>query len=159
MTIARVLFSSGKPEWETPPKLFARLHREFSFTLDVCATRRNRKCRAYFTPQQDGLHQRWTGVCWMNPPYGRAIRAWIRKAREESVRGATVVCLVPARTDTGWWQDDAMKAQEIRLLRGRVTFVGARASAPFPSALVIFRHPRKRAVPHVLGWDWRAVGI
>lgn len=155
MTIAAALYSSVKTEWETPPELFARLNREFSFTLDVCATRRNRKCGAYFTLQQDGLRQRWTGACWMNPPYGRAIGTWIRKAREESVRGATVVCLVPARTDTGWWHEDAMKAQEIRLLRGRITFVGARASAPFPSALVIFGDRRRPTVTHVLGWDWR----
>ncbi|PYR31508.1 MAG: adenine methyltransferase, partial [Acidobacteria bacterium] len=75
------LFSSARADWETPSDLFTRLDREFSFTLDVCATARNRKCRRYFTCSKDGLRQRWTGRCWMNPPYGRAIGAWVRKAR------------------------------------------------------------------------------
>ena len=157
MTIAPALYSSVKTEWETPPELFEQLKAQFSFTLDVCATRQNRKCAAHFTPEQDGLRQRWTGTCWMNPPYGRALGAWIRKARKEGVCGATVVCLVPARTDTVWWHSDVMKAREIRLLRGRLTFVGAQAPAPFPSAVVIFKRNQtpRRTTPRVLSWDWR----
>ena len=128
-----------------------------SITLDVCATRANRQCARYFTPEQDGLRQRWTGACWMNPPYGRAIGVWVKKAHQESLRGATVVSLLPARTDTTWWQDYVMQAQQVRLLRGRLTFVGASSPAPFPSAVVIFKRTRKpRAAPRVIGWDWRA---
>ncbi len=95
----------------------------------------------------------------MNPPYGRAIGGWVRKAREESLSGAIVVSLLPARTDTAWWHDDVMRAQEIRLLRGRLTFVGAPSPAPFPSAIVIFDGNQKPALrPRVVSWDWRARG-
>jgi len=73
----------------------------------------------------------------MNPPYGRAIAAFLRKAHEESLSGATVVCLVPSRTDTAWWHRYARQGQII-FLRGRLRFGEARASAPFPSAIVIF---------------------
>ena len=78
---------------------------------------------------------------WMNPPYGREIGKWMKKAYEESQQGCTVVCLVPSRTDTAWWHDYAMKADEIRYIRGRLKFQGAENSAPFPSAVVIFRPP------------------
>jgi phage N-6-adenine-methyltransferase len=156
MTLARALFGSAKTNWETPPDLFAVLDREFSFTLDVCATRANHKCAAYFTCAQDGLRQRWTGTCWMNPPYGRAIAAWVAKARREGRHGTTVVGLLPARTDTAWWQDTVMRAREIRLLRGRIRFVGAASPAPFPSAVVIFQENRPRRIgPRVVAWDWR----
>lgn len=129
--------------YETPPELFARYHREFAFTLDVCALPDTAKCARYFTPAEDGLAQDWSGdVCWMNPPYGRAIAAWMRKAWEEARRGATVVCLVPSRTDAGWWHDYAEKAAERRFLRGRVKFVGMKHNAPFPCAVVIFRPPQ-----------------
>jgi site-specific DNA-methyltransferase (adenine-specific) len=151
------LFSSVRTEWETPPALFRRLNREFSFTLDVCATRANRKCPAYFSERQDGLRQRWSGRCWMNPPYGRAIGRWMAKAVQESRRGAMVVCLVPARTDTAWWHTGVMYSDEIRLLRGRLTFVGAAAPAPFPSAIAILRPPPAAALgPRVVSWDLRS---
>lgn len=158
MTLNRALFSSANTEWETPRALFALLQREFSITLDVCATRTNRQCAAYFTRVQDGLCQRWTGTCWMNPPYGRQIGTWVRKARRESIRRASVICLLPARTDTTWWHEDVMKAHEIRLLKGRLTFVGALSPAPFPSAVVVFkRNPARAVAPRVVSWDWRAV--
>ncbi len=128
---------------ETPPELFDPLNEEFHFTLDVCATAQNAKCTRFFTPEEDGLKQKWTGVCWMNPPYGREVKAWMKKAYEESLRGATVVCLVPSRTDTFWWHEYAMKADEIRYVRGRVRFIGAESTAPFPSSLIIFRGTRK----------------
>lgn len=133
-----VHFSSKTDCWETPQWLFDDLDKVFRFTLDVCATAENAKCPLYFTPEQDGLSREWTGVCWMNPPYGRKIKFWIQKAWEESQKGSTVVCLVPARTDTGWWHDYCMKGK-IRFLRGRLKFGGAKNSAPFPSAIVVFR--------------------
>jgi phage N-6-adenine-methyltransferase len=134
-----VHFSSAKHDWETPQDLFDALDAEFHFTLDVCANDCNTKCKRWFTPVTDGLKQPWTGTCWMNPPYGREIGKWMKKAYEESVRGSTVVCLVPARTDTAWWQDYVMRTVEIRYIRGRLKFGGCKNSAPFPSALVIFR--------------------
>lgn len=137
-------FSSRSDEWATPPELFARLDAEFGFGLDVCALPHNAKCRRFFTPEVDGLRQRWEGVCWMNPPYGRQIATWVRMAYEASLYGATVVALLPARTDTRWWHDYVANADEVRFLRGRVKFVGARSGAPFPSAVVVFRKRRKR---------------
>ena len=157
MPIAQALFRSGKTEWETPPALFGLLQREFSFTLDVCATPANRKCTTYFSPVQNGLRRRWFGTCWMNPPYGREIGLWVRKAQEESSKGVTIVCLLPVRTDTVWWQDTVLLAQEIRLLRGRLRFVGAQNPAPFPSAVVVLQKRRNAtAAPLVTGWDWRS---
>jgi site-specific DNA-methyltransferase (adenine-specific) len=77
--------------------------------------------------------------CWMNPPYGREIKAWMKKAYDSSRTGALVVCLVPARTDTAWWHDYATKAAEIRFIRGRLRFGDAKHAAPFPSAVVVFQ--------------------
>ena len=127
-----------KDTWGTPQDLFDRLDAEFHFTLDVCALPENAKCEQFYSPADNGLAQGWRGACWMNPPYGRAIGPWMRKAYEESRRGATVVCLVPSRTDTAWWHDYAMRG-EVRFLRGRLRFQGAASSAPFASALIIFR--------------------
>lgn len=138
MPVSRTLFSSQTDLWATPQDVFDRLDSEFHFEVDVCALASNAKCRRYFTPAQDGLKQPWKGVCWMNPPYGRDIGRWMRKAYESSLAGATVVCLVPARTDTAWWHDYATKG-EIRFVRGRLRFGAAKCAAPFPSAIVIFR--------------------
>lgn len=133
-----VHFSSATDLWETPQEFFDKVNAEFGFELDVCATPENAKCPRYFTKEIDGLAQEWKGVCWMNPPYGREIGRWMRKAYESARGGATVVCLVPARTDTAWWHDYATKG-EVRFIRGRLKFGNSRHSAPFPSALVIFR--------------------
>lgn len=132
------LMTSNNPTWETPQSVFADLNAEFWFTLDVCALPENAKCHRYFTPEVDGLSQDWThDICWMNPPYGREIKQWMKKAYESSQQGATVVCLVPARTCSAWWHDYAMKG-EVRFVRGRVKFVGSKWNAPFPSAIVVY---------------------
>jgi phage N-6-adenine-methyltransferase len=134
-------------EWATPVAVFDRYDAEFGFTLDVCANAGNAKCVRFFSKEQDGLSQSWAGeTCWMNPPYGREIREWIRKAYEEGQAGATVVCLVPARTDSAWWHDFAMKG-EIRFIRGRIKFGGAQHNAPFPCALVVFRPDADEKAP------------
>lgn len=132
-----VHFSSATDMWATPQDLFDRLNAKHAFTTDVCAIAENAKCKNYYDPETDGLKQEWKGVCWMNPPYGRSIGAWMKKAYESSRGGATVVCLVPARTDTAWWHDYAMRG-EITFLRGRLKFGGHKNSAPFPSAIVVF---------------------
>ncbi len=136
-----VHFSSNTDLWETPQDFFDRLNDEFGFELDVCALPENAKCPRFFTPEDDGLQQEWKGICWMNPPYGRQIGNWVRKAYESAQNGATVVCLLPARTDTRWWHEYCMKG-EVRFIRGRLKFGGSKNSAPFPSAIVIFA-PRK----------------
>lgn len=133
-----VHFSSNTDLWATPQDLFDQQNAKYGFTLDVCALPDNAKCQRYFTPADDGLAQVWSGVCWMNPPYGRVIGSWMAKAYRSALQGAVVVCLVPARTDTAWWHEYAMKG-EIEFLRGRLKFGGHKNSAPFPSAIVVFR--------------------
>ena len=141
----KILFSSASEEWGTPKDLFEELNEEFHFVLDVCASSENHKCEKYFTKKENGLIQEWTrrdrGACWMNPPYGRAIVAWMQKALDESRKGSTVVCLVPARTDTRWFHDFVHgKADEVRFIRGRIKFDGpAKNLAPFPSMIVVYR--------------------
>lgn len=136
----RVCFSSQTPEWPTPKWLFDALDKEFGFSLDPCATKENAKCAKFYTRHDNGLLKPWQGeTVFMNPPYGNEIAAWMRKAHDAAMNdGATVVCLIPARTDTAWWHDYAMK-HEIRLLRGRLTFEGGKYGAPFPSAIIIMR--------------------
>jgi len=133
-----VHFSSASDDWPTPQDFFDRMNALHGpLELDVCASPENAKCPRYYTREDDGLAQPWTGRCWMTPPYGRTIGLWMRKAYEESQRGALVVCLVPARTDTAWWHDYATKGQ-VTFIRGRLKFGGHRNSAPFPSATVVF---------------------
>ena len=135
-----VHFLSNNNEWETPQYLFDKLNNEFNFTLDPCCSIANKKCSKYFTMVEDGLKQTWKGeTVFMNPPYGREICKWIKKAYEESLNGVTVVCLIPARTDTSYWHDYIFNKAEIRFLRGRVRFGDGKNSAPFPSAIVIFK--------------------
>lgn len=135
-----VHYSSKSNEWATPQNLFDELNDEFNFTLDPCATDENAKCSKYFTIEDDGLSKDWSkDVVFMNPPYGREIKKWIKKAYEESLNGATVVCLIPARTDTTYWHDFIFdKADDIRFLRGRLKFGNSKNSAPFPSAIVVY---------------------
>lgn len=133
------LFSSDKMDWETPPDFFARLDAEFKFTLDACANEYNAKCERYYSVEDDARFLHWPGVAWCNPPYGREIGDWVRKAYLESLDGSTVVMLIPARTDTAYWHNYVMLAHEIRFVRGRLRFVGGDSCAPFPSAVVVFR--------------------
>ena len=142
--------SSETAEWETPQALFDLLNTEFSFGLDVCATAQNTKCKQFYSRKDNGLLQSWHGACWMNPPYGDAIPEWMNKVSVEVGRGALVVCLVPARTDTEWWWDNAI-AGEVRFLRGRLRF-SEQGSAPFPSAVVI-RSSMHDKRPRVVWWN------
>jgi phage N-6-adenine-methyltransferase len=141
-------FSSASDEWPTPLELYTALNLEFGFTLDPAATVENAKCAKYHTREQDGLSKDWTGeTVFLNPPYGRGIGRWVAKAYETSVTGSVVVCLLPARTDTSWWHRYCARG-EIRLLKGRLKFGGAKHCAPFPSAIVVFR-PWARPLKHV----------
>jgi len=143
-----VHFSSSKDDWATPPEFFKIYNNLFDFELDVCASERNAKCASFYTLADDGLAQTWAPRrCWMNPPYGRTIGQWMKKAYEESLKGALVVCLVPSRTDTAWWHNYAVKGL-VEFVRGRLKFGGHRNSAPFPSAVVIFRPPRILPMAH-----------
>ncbi len=131
-------FGQGRSDWETPDEIFIPLKQEFNFTIDVCASKNTAKCQRFYTKEIDGLSQNWNGDrCWMNPPFGKQ-GAWVKKAFEESKKGATVVCLLPARTNTNWWHDYCMKGN-IRFIRGRPRFKGAKYGLPQPLAIVIFK--------------------
>ena len=131
--------SSEKQDWETPKYFFDKVNEEFNFTLDVCCLKETAKCDKYFTPEENGLIQDWSkDVCWMNPPYGKYQKEWIKKALYESEKGSKVVCLIPARPDTKMWHELIFPNAEVRFIKGRIKFVGASSGALFPSALVIF---------------------
>jgi len=135
------LFSTGNDEWETPQELFNELDAEFGFTLDPCANDKNAKCKKYFTAEQDGLKQDWTGeVVFCNPPYSsRKQDQWVEKCHEHAMGGGTAVMLIPARTDTRRFHDHILGKAEIRFLRGRIKFGDSKQGAPFPSMVVVFR--------------------
>lgn len=135
------MLTSVTCEWETPIAFFKELDEKYHFTLDVCATPENAKCASFYTKEQDGLAQTWRGRCWMNPPYGRGIGAWIRKAYESVQNGdcELVCCLIPARTDTAWWHDYVMQGGVVTFVRGRLKFSGNTSNAPFPSAVCVFK--------------------
>lgn len=136
--INKGLLTSTTDLWATPQDFFNQQNALYGpFTLDVCADATNAKCAVYFDKAADGLAQTWTGKCWMNPPYGREISKWMKKAYESAGNNTVVVCLVPARTDTKWWHDYAIKGK-VTFIRGRLKFGGAKNSAPFPSAIVVF---------------------
>jgi phage N-6-adenine-methyltransferase len=139
--LMRVMTSSEDLTWATPKEWFEYLDLEFKFTLDPCSSENNAKCRRHYTEVEDGLAQSWTDErVFMNPPYGRELPKWLKKAYESARdHGTLVVCFVPARVDTEWWHRYAAKASEIRFPVGRVKFTGAESGAPFPVAIVIFR--------------------
>lgn len=137
--VNKVHYSSKSDKWATPQEFFDRYDAIYGFETDVCALPENAKCKKYYTPEVDGLSQKWTGVCWMNPPYGREIGKWVRKAYESARDdNATVVCLLPARTDTAWFQDYVFPYASLEFIRSRIKFGGAKNGAPFPSVVAVF---------------------
>ena len=145
------MMSSTTNEWYTPKEFFDTLKKEFDFNLDPCCTKQSAKCDIFFTKEDDGLTKDWgVHIVFMNPPYGREIKDWIRKAYDASLSGATVVALIPARTDTRYWHEYIFnKADEIRFLKGRIKFEDingeAKNSAPFPSAVIVWKNKNKIA--------------
>lgn len=137
-------FTSRTEEWDTPQYVYEVLNQEFHFTLDVCATKLNRKCDKYFSKAMNGLKRSWDkNICWMNPPYGKDIYKWMQKAYEESCKSATVVCLIHSRTDTKWWHHWVAKADEVRFVYRRLAFGKGERDSPFPSVIVVFRNSKK----------------
>jgi len=136
----KALLSSNSNEWETPQDLFEKLNEEFGFTLDAASTHENAKCKKHYTLEDDGLIKNWGGeTVFLNPPYGRELPKWVKKAYLESLKGATVVMLIPARTDTEYFHDYILNKAEIRFQRGRIKFSGSKNSAPFPSMIIVYR--------------------
>ncbi len=143
--ITKGMLTSGRDNWETPQKLFDELNKEFNFTIDAAADVENHKCERYYTREENGLEKSWKGErVFLNPPYGRELPKWVKKAAEEAKNKSTIiVMLIPARTDTHWFHDYIYKKAEIRFIKGRLKFGDAKNSAPFPSMVVIFRRGRK----------------
>lgn len=137
MSNIQVHFTSETDLWETPQELFDKYNDVYNFEVDVCANEQNKKCDKFYSKEEDGLSKTWSGVCWMNPPYGRGIGKWIEKAYNSSLSGATVVCLLPSRTDTKWFHDFCKKG-DIEFLKGRLKFGNSTNNAPFPSMVVVF---------------------
>ena len=128
--------AAKRADWRTPLELYLALDAEFVFELDAAATPQNALCARYITPEEDALVQPWAPFrTFCNPPYGRGVAAWLAKATEAEL----AVYLIPSRTETIWWHEYAMKANEIRFLRGRLKFGGAKFNAPFPSVVLIYR--------------------
>jgi phage N-6-adenine-methyltransferase len=138
-------FESKRQDWTTPTDLFVPLREEFGFTLDAAASPDNALCENYLTAEDDALGVRWAPhVTWLNPPYGEGsapLSRWVAKARDEAQAGATVVMLIPARTNTNWFHDICLAQGEVRFVRGRPKFGGAKHGLPQPLCLVIFRPP------------------
>ena len=138
------LFSSEKQDWCTPQQFFDELDAEFHFVLDAAATHQNSKCKRCFTPEDDGLIQNWDvgGAVYCNPPYGKEIGLWVKKAYEEAQKGTTIVMLIPARTDTKYFHEYIYHKAEIRFVKGRLKFTDEngipKGTAPFPSMAVIY---------------------
>ena len=119
--------SSITDEWRTPKLLYEELNKEFHFNDDPCPPGGN-----------GGLDREWGGCCFVNPPYS-GIKDWVKKAYDEWQKGKTIVLLIPSRTDTKYWHEYIMKASEIRFIKGRLKFNDGKGSAPFPSAIIVFR--------------------
>lgn len=182
-----VLFMSTTDEWETPDDIYQDLHKEFLFTLDPCCMSKNQKCvngmgldaamerqdpcDIFLHLHCDGLTADWSMEnCFVNPPHS-TIGKWVKKSYDESrYEGTSVVMLIPARTDTTWWHNYVMKAEEIWFVNKRVCFIGwikkpgqkdvpdeeaeyVLGSAPstFPSVIVVFDYRLKKACRDVNG--------
>ena len=154
----RIMFSSDSDEWATPDDFFAYCEERFGkFDLDPCASDENHKCDNYYTIEDDGLSKEWHGKVFVNPPYSQ-METWIKKAYEESRRSDTIVYfLCPARTDTKWFHNFALKAKELYFIKGRLKFKrpdkDKAVGAPFPSMLIRFDYAF--GIPKIYALDWR----
>ena len=135
----QLMFSSAKDDWTTPKYLFEQLNAEFHFTVDLCASEENALCSKYYTKTNDGMKAQLLGErVFCNPPYGRSATSdWIKKCATSEAD--VCVMLIPARTDTKAFHEYIYGNAEIRFIKGRLKFGGAKNGAPFPSMIVIFR--------------------
>jgi hypothetical protein len=119
------MFSSAHANWNTPASLIADIQAFFGQDFyDPCPP----------SPACDGLQEAWRSPTYCNPPYGRAIDKWVEKAMwTHGQSGCEIILLLPARTDTKWFQP--MFAYDLCFMAGRLKFGGAKHGAPFPSVL------------------------
>ena len=135
-------FDSVRQDWETPTALYVEMNNEFNFTLDAAAADHNTKCDLYFTEVDDSMTKSWAPhTVWLNPPYGKgySLAQWVKKSHAESLLGATVVMLIPARTNTNWFHEYCLRYGEVRFIKGRPKFGGADHGLPQPLCFIIFR--------------------
>jgi len=152
----RVMFSTGKGDHQTPKDFFELLHREFAFKLDVAASAENNLLPSYITEETNALSVDWSSRNFCNPPYGKEVGAWIHKAVEQQMLGKLVVMLLAGRVGTKWFAEAVETANEIRFVRGRLTFEGQLAPAPFPSIVVVWNAGLKTfdLLPHLTKYRW-----
>ena len=141
MGIGENSFKSKSHVYETPNSIFEPLQKEFNLQLDVCANQENHKLRTYFTEEQDALTKNWNTNFWMNPPFGRQLQKFVKKAQEESQKNKVIgVCLIPVRSNTKWWHKHIIDTNsEVRFIKGEVKFVGFERGLWMPFAIVIFK--------------------
>ena len=153
----KVHFMSESNEWATPQDFFNKLNNEFNFTLDPCCTKETAKCKKYYTIEDDGLSQDWSNeIVFMNPPYGRKTGKWIEKAYNESLKGAIVVCLIPARPETGYWWNYIWGKAKVRFIKKRMVFGKNgvfKNAAPFPSCIIIYGNGKTNATKVSEWWE------
>lgn len=134
------LHSSDRQDWRTPEHLLDLVRGVADIGLDPCASSdpAHHFARVNVTQAEDGLSVDWGALigphelAYVNPEYGRALPSWVGKWADEPVES---VLLAPARTDTRWFRDATAACSARCLWYGRLTFRGAAAGAPFPSAL------------------------
>jgi phage N-6-adenine-methyltransferase len=142
--------------WSTPQPIFDALDREFHFSIDLCADADNAKCPVWL-PREKSLSvewKDWQGWAWLNPPYGKEISAWTKKAADS---GWPIVSFLPGRTNAPWWHDDVMRALQLRFVRRKVSFAngnGCKGVPPWGAAVAIFA-THQEAPLVCTSWDWR----
>lgn len=129
-------------DWRTPKVLFNALNEEFGFSLDVCALAWNAQCERFFSPEEDGLKQTWDGVCWCNPPFDATQGKWVKKAFDEAQHGVTTVVILPGNYhDSAWWHEFALRASELRYMRGRAEFENIQAKKTAMRTVILVFKP------------------
>lgn len=152
------LLSSKKMDYCTPQGFFDTLNAEFHFTLDAAATGKSAKCKQFYTPETDGLTAPWNiggGSVFCNPPYGRALGAWVRKAYEEAQAGTTVVLLIPARTDTAYFHDYIYTSEQATSMTAPVTGTAGLQVVVGTAPVNMLEHPEQAVNTPLLAYNYK----
>lgn len=119
--------------WMTPPEVFEPLMREFNFDLDAAADSDTARVGRFINESADAISlPDWEGTSiWLNPPYGRKLEPFVRKAASEAAKGKQVVALIPFRCRAAWWHECVIGcALEVRCVRKRIRFLRIDGSRP-----------------------------